>query len=135
MIVCFVFFAFACSSTSSTSSTVAGNWQNELGSQMTIEVYQQIIIDGWYNSSVGYASGTYPLVGFVGQSITGQAQIICFSVLWQNDLVNSNSVTSWDGSYDPNSDTIETVWVLRSGPPNTWNNTMIGTNIFRRIKT
>jgi len=111
-------------------SSLAGVWQNELGSQMYLEHYRQTILDGWYNSSVGQALGTYPLVGFIGAAGATE-QVLCFSVLWQNNLVNTNSATTWNGVYDGSA--IRTTWLLRSGD-DTWNATTVGNDIFQRVK-
>lgn len=117
------------------ASSLSGTWENELGSQMYIEIYQGLILDGWYNSTVGDALGTYPLVGFIGKAteISGtnktSPRILCFSVLWQNGLRDSNSVTSWDGIFDGTS--IKTVWVLRSFS-GSHKNTTVGHDEFKK---
>lgn len=111
---------------------VDGNWQNELQSQMYIEqLPNSPIINGFYNSTVGGTSGTYPLNGLITTQYLDQ-QIISFCVTWQNLIVDFMSITCWTGVYDGKTQTIETMWIQRH-QSNAWNSTLIGANVFKRV--
>ena len=123
---CFV--CFVCLVAVGTAS-VAGMWKNELGSQMYLEDPKEKFFDGWYNSSVGHALGTYELAGFIGNTRkTGVC--VCWGVVWQNDVLDTNSATTWNGEYDGK--LIRATWLLRTSN-NAWNSTIFGQDVFRRF--
>ena len=94
-------------------------WTNESGSTMNLEFGPANAVSGSYvNQAEGFnCLGTpYPLTGWV------LGNFISFSVAWDNDYENCNSVTAWSGfaEADGGSVQIVTLWALAfqgsSGP-------------------
>jgi hypothetical protein len=67
-----------------------GDWLNELGSKMTLNVDGQDI-SGEYFTAVGDAEGICDLSGRTNEDNT----VLGFSVAWQNSYGDSESVTAW----------------------------------------
>ena len=90
-------------------------WQNRSGSTFSLDTHnsQTGPITGTYiNQSTGYSCiGTpYPAVGwYLNGAIT-------WSVIWNNNYQNCNSVTAWSGFYSNN--TLTTRWVLSTQTTN-----------------
>lgn len=115
-----------------TSKRIDGTWHNKLHSQMYVEqLPNSPILNGYYNSTVGGTSGTYPLNGLITTQYLNQ-QIVSFCVTWQNLIADFMSITCWTGVYDYSSQTIESMWMLRRQTSNTWNSTLIGSDTFKR---
>lgn len=132
MIVSIVVFWTVCSATSDDVTSLNGLWQNELQSQMYIEVTKDLVVQGWYNSSVGDANGTYPLIGLVSPSAKSQ-RTIAFNVLWVNGIVDSPAITSWNGYYDPTLNNIVAAWTLLV-VPRTWHSASFGADTFVKVQ-
>lgn len=123
---------FASHSTHYNTKKIDGMWSNELQSQMYIEqLPNSPIINGYYNSSVGGTSGTYPLNGLITTQNLNQ-QIVAFCVTWQNLIADFMSITCWTGMFDYSSQTIESMWMLRRQSKSSWNTTLVGSDIFKR---
>jgi Avidin family len=106
-----------------------GDWYNELGSKMTLEVHGQEI-RGRYFTAVGDAEGIYHLSGRTNESNT----ILGFSVAWQNSFGDSESATAWSGQYLSDEDEILTTWLLtdQTDEADEWKSTNIGQDVFQR---
>ena len=76
---------------------------------MHLEVYQEYILNGWY--SLLPLPGTYMLNGLLGNG-----GVLCFGVVWQNGINDTESVTTWNGFYDAENNTIQTHWVTMTLP-------------------
>ena len=106
-----------------------GDWYNELGSKMTLEVDGQKI-RGTYYTGVGDAEGIYQLSGRTNESNT----VLGFSVAWQNSFGDSESATAWSGQYHGDEDEILTTWLLtdQTDEKDDWKSTTIGQDVFQR---
>jgi hypothetical protein len=84
-------------------------WTNTRGSEMYISVSSSGHISGNYINHDGNYScqnTPYPISGWV------DGTSIAFSVRWDNQFENCNSVTGWTGFYDSSTGKIETKWNL-----------------------
>jgi hypothetical protein len=87
----------------------ASGWVNQSGSVMNFAVGPSGQISGTYVNNAagtGCQGSAYPLTGWV------YGNNIAWSVTWTNAVASCNSVTAWGGYYDPNSNAIQTNWVL-----------------------
>jgi hypothetical protein len=107
----------------------SGDWFNELGSKMTLEVDGQDIT-GEYYTAVGDAKGIYDLSGRTNESNT----VLGFSVAWQNAYGDSESATAWSGQYHGDEDVIVTTWLLtdQTDEADDWKSTLVGKDVFQR---
>ena len=114
---------------------LVGEWVNELGSPLKITSIDLSSgrISGFYKSSSGTSGKSYPLIGWVNYQIPGQegdnAVVVSFSVHWGE----YGSVTTWNGTYRPQSTSpeIKTQWLLvRSNSKFEWDHTHIGSSTF-----
>jgi Avidin family len=120
---------------------ISGDWYNELGSMMTLEVYANGL-RGTYHTAVGDASGQYDLVGYVDDTPESTRQAVGFCVLWKNASGDSESATTWCGEFqqivpDDGSSPFErivTTWLLASetSPNQDWKSTIVGRDFFWR---
>lgn len=114
---------------------IEGVWFNELNSVVEF-IVDGITLSGTYQSKVGDVSGIYNLTGQLNLSTeTGQA--LGFVVLWQNEHMDSNAVTSWSGQAQivDGEEKIVTTWLLtaeQKNSDNDWKSTLIGQDIFTR---
>lgn len=108
---------------------LSGDWFNELGSKMTLQINGQDVT-GYYYTAVGDAEGIYNLAGRTNNSNT----VLSFSVAWQNDYGDSESATAWSGEYHDQDDIIVTTWLLTSqtDEEDDWKSTLVGKDIFQR---
>jgi Avidin family len=117
--------------------TLAGVWYNELHSTMTIEIKGNLIT-GTYQTAVGDASGLYQLTGSFDANPTSSSQSVGWVVTWNNDIENSNCVTSWCGKLQVinGKETITAMWLLseESEVDDNWRSTVIGKDVFTRTK-
>lgn len=94
-------------------------------------------IIGKYNSAVGAADNFYPLLGrFTISEMEPRNCIVGFVVAWNNEAYgNSNSATSFTGTYYENADKIYTFWILTryNKYADMWASNHIGQNVFTRI--
>lgn len=93
-------------------------------------------LQGTYQTAVGNASGTYPLVGQIDTQPSGSAALGC-TVAWINQYGSSHSATAWSGQYQTidGEDQIIAFWLLTSeqtDPNNDWEATLVGKDVFRR---
>jgi len=73
-----------------------------------IQVYQTMILDGWYATP---DQTSYPLNGLYSTPInSANDQMVSFCVLWQNGLPTTPGITTWNGRYKPATNTIEASW-------------------------
>lgn len=113
---------------------IEGIWFNELGSQVFFQVNGNQLT-GTYQTAVGDAEGTYPLVGQINTSVnTGQA--LAFVVVWEKVDEDSNSATAWCGQAQviDGEDVIVTTWLLtdETEEGDDWKSTLVGKDIFTR---
>jgi hypothetical protein len=106
-----------------------GDWFNELGSRMTLQVNGQDV-SGHYYTAVGDAEGIYDLSGRTNKDNT----VVGFSVAWQNTYGDSESATAWSGEYHEDEDIIVTTWLLtaQTAEADDWKSTLVGKDVFRR---
>lgn len=115
-------------------NNLSGNWVNELGSKMILEVNGNSL-SGIYISKVGDVLGEYKLTGFVNTT-EDESIVLGWIVLWVNDESNSNAVTAWSGQYqidkETNSPVIVTTWLLteQTNEADDWKSTMVGKDYF-----
>lgn len=111
-------------------------WKNELGSTMSLGVWEEkdrFSIAGTYETGVGKASGKYALFGS-GTSYQG-VLVFGWQVVWNNDDVDSYSMSSWNAYLNTNALGPEKVafsadWLLTSPGTAAWNSTLIGQDLF-----
>jgi hypothetical protein len=108
---------------------LSGDWFNELGSKMTLQMNGQDVT-GYYYTAVGDAEGTYSLTGRTNASNT----VLGFSIAWQNDYGDSESATAWSGEYHAQDDVIVTTWLLtaQTDEADDWKSTTVGKDVFQR---
>lgn len=108
---------------------LSGDWFNELGSKMTLEVDGQTIT-GRYHTAVGDAEGIYLLMGRTNETNT----VLSLSVAWQNSYGDSESATAWSGQYYSDEEKIGTTWLLtdQTDEGNEWKSTLVGKDAFQR---
>jgi hypothetical protein len=114
---------------------LVGEWVNELGSPLKIISIDLSSgqISGIYKSSSGTSGKSYPLIGWVNYQSPrpggDNVVVVCFSVHWGE----YGSVTTWNGTYYPQSPSpeIKTQWLLvRSNSKFEWDHTHIGSSTF-----
>ena len=117
--------------------SLKGTWYNELGSMMMLEVNGDSIT-GTYQTAVGSAEGTYQLVGSMDSNPTEGGQAIAWVVVWNNQYLNSHSITAWSGQYQTidGEEEIASLWLLTREEPSAddWSSTLINQDIFTRTK-
>ncbi|XP_050799690.1 avidin-like isoform X1 [Gopherus flavomarginatus] len=127
------------STSSEKKCILSGAWQNELGSNMTIfAVNKAGQFSGLYLTAVSAAKKPILVSPINGsQHIDSLEQpTFGFTVKW----TFSDSTTVFVGQCfvdDHGEETLQTMWLLREkakSAENNWNATMVGTNIFTRIK-
>lgn len=113
---------------------ISGRYKNELGSEMEIKVINNEI-NGFYISKVGNATDRYLLVGRINFENEISSTLFTFSVSWNNQYGNSNSVTSWSGQYYKDENKLYTTWILtrRCLLKDRWSSQNVGSNIFIKI--
>ncbi|NXK80146.1 AVID protein, partial [Amazona guildingii] len=115
---------------------LAGNWTNDLGSNMTINpMDSKCNFDGTYLTAVAESKNKIkksPLRG--SQNCTDKTQpVFGFTVNWSF----SDSITVFTGQcfVDKGKEVLKTMWLLRSHQNSIkdyWNATKVGTNVFTR---
>lgn len=80
------------------AADITGTWVDSLGNQLYLEVYKEIILDGWYN--LNGTVTTYAVNGLIGKPYNGGCSVVGFTVVFQNGVIDSNTVSSWVGIYD-----------------------------------
>lgn len=117
------------------SSSLAGmsGWTNQSGSTMSISVDPSGQVNGTYiNRASGYGcqNTPYPVTGWiVGTSIS-------FTVRWDNQYENCNSVTGWTGFYNTATGQIDTLWNLAVSGSTNPGQIISGSDTFSRtVKT
>jgi len=115
---------------------ISGIWYNELGSMMELSVSGNMI-KGKYQTKVGSAPGIYPLTGYLNAP-NPDGIAVGWTVLWNNQLGNKQSLTSWAGQYQLVSgvEEIYTFWLLvrELAHAEDWSATNIGQDTFTRNK-
>ncbi len=115
---------------------INGIWYNELGSMMELSVSGNPIT-GKYHTKVGSASGVYPLIGYLNAP-NPNGIAVGWTVLWNNQFGNKQSLTSWAGQYQVTDgvEEIYTFWLLVRELEHTedWSATNIGQDTFTRNK-
>src|ERR1051326_1840170 len=113
---------------------ITGTWYNELGSTMEIQIRGNNIV-GTYQTAVGDAEGIYRLFG-VGDFDDHASETLGWTVAWNNEFKNSDSVTTWCGQYQvkDGEEIIVTTWLLttETDPNDDWHSTLIGMDTFYR---
>jgi hypothetical protein len=113
---------------------LSGEWFNELGSSMLVEV-RGTTLTGKYHTAVGDADGVYELIGRV--SVPDAAtKTLGFVVAWQNDKRKVDSATAWCGEAREldGTQSITTTWLLtaETAPTDDWKSTLVGKDCFLR---
>lgn len=134
-----IFGNFAIAKNQNITQLLNRNWTNELGSTMSLAVWNdptqtdKFSIGGIYISGVGKAKGKYPLFG----SGTSKNGVIVFGwqVVWNNGEINSYSLSSWSAYLNTNtmnekSFSFYAQWFLTQSGPFSWNSTTIGQDYF-----
>lgn len=113
---------------------IQGTWINEFGSTLTIGPVQG---DGSFalTYQTAVSSGQCAQGSFAGTGyFSSGGSALGFSVLWQNDQSNCQSVTTWCGVYLVNPvEQILAPWLLTSvNPEDPWASTAVGEDTFQR---
>ena len=117
-----------------------GTWINQNGSTMALTVHEGTI-SGHYRSAKGrsVAGKDYGVVGIAN------GDVLTFSVSWEDDEDNKESVTSFAGRLeraDDNVIAIHTLWILarrwedeqRTRETGAWNAFLTNADVFRRTE-
>lgn len=120
LLFAFVFLAFG------VIPDIQGRWKNNLGSVVDFRVLNNTL-SGSYNSAVGHASGDYRLFGVISPDRT----VVSWTVMWQNGIINTDSITTWVGLYSK--DFIIATFLEVQNSSTAWNSTTVGQNIFYRL--
>ncbi|MFF2204837.1 avidin/streptavidin family protein [Streptomyces sp. NPDC058145] len=114
--------------------SIAGEWYNEFGSRVHLEVDPEGTVSGHYVTAVGHAPGTYILTGrHDGPKSPGNAIALGWTVAWRNEHGNVGSVTSWSGQFRADPERILSTWLLtRSATVEAWESTVVGQDVFTR---
>lgn len=120
-------------------SSIEGAWVNQNGSTVELHESDDGLLRGVYHSRKGRS------VAGKGYPLTGQrnAEVLTFSVNWNDAEVNLASMTSFAGRIVTDADgqmSIHTVWVLvrqfedehRTKPTGAWNAFLTNADVFRR---
>jgi len=114
---------------------IRGEWFNELGSMMKIDVNGSTIT-GKYHTAVGDAEGIYDLVGRISVP-NDDNRTLGFVVAWQNAKRSTDSTTAWSGEAQEVNGTpyIMTTWLLteETAPEDDWKSTIVGKDLFSRL--
>lgn len=105
-------------------------WTNSRGSEMYISVSSSGHVSGDYINRDGNYScqnTPYPISGWV------EGTSISFSVRWDNQFENCNSVTGWTGFYDASTGNIETKWNLSVSGSTDLSQVISGTDTFSTV--
>ncbi|XP_077318612.1 avidin-like [Lithobates pipiens] len=113
---------------------LTGQWQNDLGSNMTVYVDKNGLIVGKYRTAVSTTNKTIlesPLVGYQQSSVL---PTFGFTVMWQF----TNVITVFTGQCFRNEtgQVLQTTWLLReesSDAQHNWMQTRVGFNVFYQI--
>lgn len=113
----------------------AGQWYNELGSQMNLEVSGSSVWGSYY-TAVGDAQGIYELSGQINPSPQPYGQAMGWTVAWTNPYANAHSTTAWSGEYQTvdGEEEIVALWLLASETESEdeWASTRVGKDVFTR---
>ena len=112
-------------------------WQNELGSKMTITLHNRGtgVFEGKYQSVVGNAEKWYIMVGRT--HTTGKT--VGWTVVFENEYRRDvDSTCTWSGQFqadESENPVIRTTWLLTRHKPDleTWESTIVGCNNFTKI--
>lgn len=139
LIITLIFSNFASAKTQNITQLLSRDWTNQLGSTMSLGVWDdgtdtdKFSIGGIYISGVGEARGKYPLFG----SGTSKNGVVVFGwqVVWNNGEINSYSLSSWSAYLNTNtmnekSPSFYAQWFLTQPGPFSWNSTTIGEDHF-----
>jgi Avidin family len=123
-----------------------GEWWNELGSKMVIEVDPDDpkTFRGLYHTNVGNAQEKrYPLLGRCDNRHL-DSRMVGFVVVWNADPPDGDapavnpSVTTWCGQLQivKDQEVIATTWLLNrlTAPADDWESTLVGMDYFKRKK-
>lgn len=127
------------------STKIAGEWYNQLGSKMILEVDNKPDggLSGKYNSAVGNADDFYILAGRFDTEPPAYGGVsVGWTVTYRNEIhPNAHSTATWSGQYfdngpDFDKERILTHWLLTTSQPTkyTWKSTNVGHDTFTRDK-
>jgi len=108
-----------------------GNWCNQLGSVLSLEVDQLGTITGEYRSGTGPLAGRpYPLHGSCDPRPTTFPMALGFVVDWRE----VHGATAWVGHFFPEDDVIRMTWIMatETDAEDDWKSTMVGHDVFHR---
>jgi len=119
-----------------------GTWRNGLKSEMFLTIVfadpYYVEYRGWYESKVGdfgESNGKYDIFG--RSTINPGVEIISWNVVWANENKITNSVTSWNGYFDPTAKgkiRFYADWIFTENNGAFWNSTLTGQDIFTLVK-
>ncbi|XP_044876595.1 avidin-like isoform X1 [Mauremys mutica] len=127
------------STSSERKCILSGDWQNDLGSNMTISAVNEVgQFSGLYLTAVSAAGKPIRVSPMNGaQHVDNLEQpTFGFTVKWSF----SDSTTVFVGQCfvdDHGEETLQTMWLLREkakSAENNWNATLVGTDVFTRLK-
>ena len=108
-----------------------GIWDNQLGSELSLEDDGEGGLTGTYRSATGVSPGaTYLVRGAYDVVTPGPCRVVGFVVSWGEH----QTVTAWSGRFDPEEDTIRASWLMttESDEAQEWRSTFVGHDTFRR---
>lgn len=114
-----------------TQATLAGSWENQLGSRLELEADDDGRLTGTYRTGVGDGHEVRPLAGWWHPWPAGGRAIAGFTVSWPA----SDTVSVWAGQLDPGTDTIDATWLMvgDAPPADAWRSTSVGHDHFHRV--
>jgi len=117
---------------------IIGQWKSELNSVLKMERVVKNQMFGTYTTQTGSTQGTYTMTGFVGFTEEGFDEAVGWVVSWNSGDNPENSVTTWTGQLQKNSEgepVIVATWLYCKGtkPGEEWSSTLIGSNTFQRL--
>ncbi|MBN2082402.1 hypothetical protein JW859_09375 [bacterium] len=114
---------------------IHGVWYNRMGSELHIETDGDMIY-GTYATRGEGGYGDYKVTGRMNNDPSRNGLAVGFIVVWHNNYINRQCVTSWSGQYQ-NINGFEEMpmsWVLTqvTDDADNWHSQMIGYDVFLR---
>ncbi|XP_015684131.1 avidin-like [Protobothrops mucrosquamatus] len=134
---CYGTFAEPQNSESAAQCSLSGTWKNDLGSTMEIKsVSDTGVFSGLYKTAVSGSGETVPASPLEGIQHKEPHPTFGFTVSWI--VTGTTSIFAGQCLVDENGkEQLKTIWLLRvnvTSAADDWNATLVGTNIFWRLK-
>lgn len=109
----------------------AGEWENQLGSRLHLEVGPEGELRGTFHAGAGSTAPVRPLSGWSDGSTPDGRVALGFAVSWPS----TGAVSVWAGQHRADGDVIEATWLLVGGtlPAEAWRATTLGHDTFQRV--